>query len=150
MVLSRISCEKAAAKTSLRWLRMFVCALKATGATVAGIIDPLVLAYAVTLDEALDNGQRNVGVPVNKLEAWEDGGSESFSACRFKPGARVRIKGIQNNKYAHLNGRGATVARVVDAVKLKYAVNLDEAMENGQRDVSVGEGNLEPEEAGGQ
>mmetsp|Transcript_7084 Transcript_7084/g.23499 ORF Transcript_7084/g.23499 Transcript_7084/m.23499 type:complete len:268 (+) Transcript_7084:181-984(+) len=32
VALSRISCENAAAKTSLRWLRMFVCALKVTGA----------------------------------------------------------------------------------------------------------------------
>ena len=66
---------------------------------------------------------------------------------RFQPGARVRIKGIQNNKFAHLNGRGATVARVVDPVQLKYGVTLDEAMDNGQRDVKVGKGNLEPEAA---
>ena len=61
----------------------------------------------------------------------------------------MRLTGLQNAKFAHLNGRGATVARVVDPAQLKYAVALDEAMdESGRRDVGVTEDKLEPEAAG--
>ena len=59
----------------------------------------------------------------------------------------MRLTGLQNAKFAYLNGRGGTVARV-DLATLKYAVTLDEAMdESGRRDVSVTEDKLEPEAA---
>ena len=84
------------------------------------------------------------GLP-DHLQAWEDGGRKSFSVpIKFRPGARVRITGLTN--FAHLNGRGGTVARI-DLATLKYAVTLDEAMDNGKRDVSVTEDKLEPEAA---
>ena len=56
----------------------------------------------------------------------------------------MRLTGLA--KFAHLNGRGGTVARI-DLATLKYAVTLDEAMDNGQRGVNVLEGKLEPEAA---
>ena len=46
-------------------------------------------------------------------------------------------------KFAFLNGRGGTVARVEG--QLKYVVTLDEAMDNGERDVRVPESKLEAE-----
>jgi len=84
------------------------------------------------------------------LQAWEDGGRKSFAlSIRFQPGTRVRIKGVQNAKFAYLIGRGGTVAHV-DLATLKYIVTLDEAMdESGRRDVSVTEDKLEPEAAEG-
>ena len=60
----------------------------------------------------------------------------------------MRLTGLQNAKFAHLNGRGGTVGRV-DLATLKYAVPLDEAVdESGRRDVGVTEDKLEPEAAG--
>ena len=56
----------------------------------------------------------------------------------------MRLTGLVNS--AHLNGRGGTVARV-DLATLKYAVALDEAMDNGKRDLNVPEDKLEPEPA---
>ena len=79
------------------------------------------------------------------LQAWEDGGRKSFSAHQVPARARVRLTGLQP-KFAHLNGRGGTVARV-DLAQLMYTVTLDEAMENGKRNVRFPEGNLEPEAA---
>ena len=59
-------------------------------------------------------------------------------------GARVRITGIQNAKFSYLNGRSGAV-KAVDPIKGKYTITLDEAMENGKREVGVSEGNLEAE-----
>ena len=48
-------------------------------------------------------------------------------------------------KRAHLNGRCGTVARVEDPVKRKYTVTLDEAMDDGDRELKVSEDRLLPE-----
>ena len=55
----------------------------------------------------------------------------------------MRLTGLPD-RTAHLNGRSATV-KSFNPGKGKYIITLDEAMENGKRDVTVSEGNLEAE-----
>ena len=82
------------------------------------------------------------GLPKH-LQPWEDGGRKRFSiAAKFPPGARVRLTALTSS--AHLNGRSATV-KAFNPGEGKYTITLDEAKENGRRDVEVSEGNLEAE-----
>ena len=110
----------------------------------AAVQNPKTIVFKLTSMPDLSSlaGLKVNGLP-RHLQAWEDGGRKSFSACRFQPGARVRLTGLVNS--AHLNGRGGTVGRV-DFATLKYTVTLDEAMdESGRRVVGVTEDKLEPE-----
>ena len=55
----------------------------------------------------------------------------------------MRLTGLPD-RTAYLNGRSATV-KAYNHVEGKYIITLDEAMENGKRDLEVSEGNLEAE-----